>query len=155
MSHASSSQSIAIVTAYDSLGSAGVEHTLVQSKVSAIYVDPQLLKTMSSALKAAPHITTVVYNDKSIFAKPDHSEVDDFKKENPNLTVYSISELRELGQKNPVDTVLPQPEDLYCLMYTSGSTGPPKGVPMTHAGIVAAGKYLFSLFFFHFFFKSP
>ena len=141
ISHGCSSQSISIVTAYDSLGASGVEHTLVQSKVSAMFVDPQLLKTVSTALKAAPHIKFVVYNDSSIFAKPDHSEVDEFKKDNPDLTIYSISELRKLGQENPVDPVPPKPEDLYCLMYTSGSTGPPKGVPMTHAGIVAAGKF--------------
>ncbi|CAI4219946.1 unnamed protein product [Parascedosporium putredinis] len=140
VAHGCSSQSISIVTAYDSLGASGVEHTLVQSKVSGMFVDPQLLQTVNTALKSSPHVKFVVYNDSSIFAKPDHSEVDEFKKQNPDLPVYSISELRKLGQENPVEPVPPKPEDLYCLMYTSGSTGAPKGVPMTHAGIIAAGK---------------
>lgn len=32
----------------------------------------------------------------------------------------------------PVETVRPSPEDLYCLLYTSGTTGRPKGVMVPH-----------------------
>ena len=37
-----------------------------------------------------------------------------------------------------VDPVPPAPEDLCCIMYTSGSTGPPKGVPLKHKAVLAA-----------------
>jgi long-chain acyl-CoA synthetase len=142
MSHGCSSQSMAIVTAYDSLGTAGVEHTLLQAEVDAMYIDPQLMATAAPAIEKAKTIQFVVYNDSSVFATPDHSEVDAFKKAHPNLKVLSFSELVELGEANPCDPVPPSPEDIYCLMYTSGSTGAPKGVPMTHANVVAAGRFL-------------
>ena len=32
----------------------------------------------------------------------------------------------------PIETPMPQPSDLACIMYTSGTTGPPKGVLMPH-----------------------
>jgi len=142
MSHACGSQSISIVTAYDTLGASGVEHSLLQSNAEAMYIDPQLLKTASGALKKADNVKFVVYNDNSIFS--DGTEVDAFRKANPDIKLLSIEEVRALGEENPVDTVEPSPEELFCIMYTSGSTGPPKGVPMTHEGTVAALSGLFT-----------
>ncbi|TDZ25222.1 Acyl-CoA synthetase FUM16 [Colletotrichum orbiculare MAFF 240422] len=136
MSHACGSQSMSIVTAYDTLGASGVEHSLLQSNAEAMYIDPHLLKTASSGLNKSEDLKFVVYNDNCIFA--DGSEVEAFKKANPNIKLLSIEEVRQLGEDNPVDPVEAQPDDLFCIMYTSGSTGPPKGVPMTHAGMVAA-----------------
>ena len=130
-----------IVTAYDSLGTSGVEHTLLQAEADAMFIDPQLMATAAPAIEKATTVKFIVYNDTSIFAKPDHSEVDEFKKVHPDMKVLSFSELVELGEENPCEPVPPGADDLYCLMYTSGSTGAPKGVPMTHGGIVAAGEF--------------
>ncbi|QUC22918.1 uncharacterized protein UV8b_07159 [Ustilaginoidea virens] len=135
MSHACASQSIPIVTAYDTLGESGVEHSLIQSDATAMFVDPQLLKTAASPIKKSS-VKTVIINAECIFAAG--GEVEDFKKNNPDLNVLTYEELRKLGQENMVEPVPPKPEDLYCIMYTSGSTGPPKGACLTHEAVVAA-----------------
>jgi long-chain acyl-CoA synthetase len=137
MSHACSSQSLTIVTAYDTLGESGVEHSLVQSKPSAIYLDPHLLRTITNPLKRATSIKYLIYNDATNQPIP-QEQIDAFISSHPDLTVISFSDLRSLGESNPCPPTPPTPEDTYCIMYTSGSTGPPKGVPVTHAGIVAA-----------------
>lgn len=131
---------MSIVTAYDSLGSAGLEHSLLQSDAEAIYTDPHLLKTASEPLKKAKGIKFVIYNDSSHFS--DGTEVEAFKKSNPDMPVYSVEEVRKMGEQNPVDPVEPTPDTLFCIMYTSGSTGLPKGVPMTHENMVASGMNL-------------
>ncbi|ORY61271.1 uncharacterized protein BCR38DRAFT_348608 [Pseudomassariella vexata] len=144
MSHACSSQSMTIATAYDTLGPDGVEHSLVQTKAKAMYTDPHLLKTAAGPLQAAEHVRYVIYNDATNVPIKDE-ELDLFKQNHPHLKVLSCSELRELGEANPVAPVPPKPTDLYCIMYTSGSTGPPKGVPMSHEGIVAGITGLYSI----------
>ncbi|KAM0428838.1 hypothetical protein ACHAPT_006638 [Fusarium lateritium] len=140
MSHACASQSISIVTAYDTLGEEGFQHTLVQTQSDAIFIDPHLLKTATNPLKKS-NVKTVIVNDACIFGAPNH--LDDFKAANPEFNVLTVGQLRELGENNMVDPVPAKPTDLFCIMYTSGSAGPPKGACITHAALVAgvAGIY--------------
>jgi long-chain acyl-CoA synthetase len=139
MSHACASQSITIVTAYDTLGEEGVAHSLIQTQANAMYVDPHLLKTAQKAIRKS-NVNTVFVNAASVFAEG--GEIDEFKKENPDLNVLTWEELRKLGEENPVDPVPAKGEDLYCVMYTSGSTGLPKGACIKHESLVAGGEFL-------------
>lgn len=112
---------------------------MVQTRAKAIYTDPHLLLTLINPLREAKEVKYVIYNS------DDEAKQDDIEKLKTNykyLTVLSFEELRHLGQSNPVDAVPPEPEDLCCIMYTSGSTGPPKGVPVKHKAVVAASKLL-------------
>jgi long-chain acyl-CoA synthetase len=133
-----------IVTAYDTLGESGVEHSLVQSKANAMFVDPHLFKTINNPLKRAEAVKFLIYNEESHLPVPD-AEIEKFKADHPGLTILSFGELRALGEDNPTEPVQPSPEEMYCIMYTSGSTGPPKGVPVSHAGFVAAVAGLYSV----------
>lgn len=131
------SQSMPIVTAYDTLGEEGLRHSLVQTQSKAIFLDPTLIPTLSNCLKDAKTIQTVIYNTDSD-VKKEHLEK--LKSDFSHLTVVSIDELKKAGEESPVDPVPPNPEDLCCVMYTSGSTGPPKGVLLKHKAVVAASK---------------
>ncbi|KAK2741562.1 long-chain fatty acid-CoA ligase [Myotisia sp. PD_48] len=135
LSHGAASQSIVIVTAYDSLGEAGVRHSLVQTGSSSIFLDPHLIPVLKNVLKDASSIKNVIYDTS---AEVDQEVLDDLKSEFSYLNVLSFEELRKLGEENPVDPVPPSREDLCCIMYTSGSTGPPKGVPLKQKNVVAA-----------------
>ena len=135
MSHGAASQSMPIVTAYDSLGEEGLRHSLVQTGSVAIFLDPNLIPTFVNCMKAAKSIKYVIYNDTP---EPKTADIEKIKSANGNVQVLSIAELRKLGEENPVDPVPPSPDDIATIMYTSGSTGPPKGVLIKHKSVVAS-----------------
>jgi long-chain acyl-CoA synthetase len=138
MSHGAASQTMPIVTAYDTLGEEGLKHSLVATGAKAIFLDPHLLPTIVNPLREAMEIKYVIYNTEHD-VNPAH--IARLKEVHPGLTIVSIDELIKLGEENPIDPVPPTPEDLCCIMYTSGSTGTPKGVPLKHKQVIAARKF--------------
>lgn len=114
-----------------------MKHSLVQTESVAIFLDPALIKSLHNVLKDVKSIKYVIYNTD---LEPKQEDLDNIKKDFDYLNVMSFEDLRKLGEENTVDPVPPKPEDLCCIMYTSGSTGPPKGVPLTHENVIAASS---------------
>ncbi|CAO3627661.1 unnamed protein product [Mucor fragilis] len=133
MAHGAFTQSLTIVTAYDTLGPEGLQHAINESEASLCFMNDDQLPILHKILAQCPTIDSVIYRGQ---AKPEHV---DLLKSNAQIKhILSYEELEKLGQDNPVEVVKPSASDLCCIMYTSGSTGNPKGVMLTHGNVVAA-----------------
>jgi long-chain acyl-CoA synthetase len=134
VAHAAFTQSVTIVTAYETLGLDGLRASLRQTGSRAIFVDAALLASLAKVLPDVPSLEFVVVNHTSAA----DVESKDFCGCFPHIRLVSYSELKQLGEDHPTKHVPPCPEDLACVMYTSGSSGIPKGVTILHSAIVAA-----------------
>ncbi|KAF3354441.1 40S ribosomal protein S2 [Verticillium dahliae VDG1] len=135
MSHGAASQSLPIVTAYDTLGEEGLRYSMMATHAKAIFLDPHLLPTLNNVLHEAKDVQHIIWNSQNTL---NEGHVSQLKAAHPHVNIVSFEELRQLGEDNVAEPVPPTTEDLCCIMYTSGSTGTPKGVPLLHRQVCAA-----------------
>ena len=50
------------------------------------------------------------------------------------IDAMALDDVRALAPAGPLPVVRPEPGEVAMILYTSGSSGPPKGVPLTHHG---------------------
>ncbi|GAA5804907.1 hypothetical protein EDC94DRAFT_611871 [Helicostylum pulchrum] len=133
MAHGAFTQAMTIVTAYDTLGAEGLHHAITESEASLCFVNSDQLPLLAKILKDCSSVDSIVYRGEA-----DAEHIATLKSFEHIKNIMSYEELEKLGRANIVEVVKPTSEDLCCIMYTSGSTGNPKGVMLTHGNVVAA-----------------
>jgi long-chain acyl-CoA synthetase len=126
-------------TAFSTLDPDGVKHTINLPGSIAVFTQADLLPKLVGILKDTPTVKSVIYDGQA-----DGRALQAIR--DIGLQPLSVDELLRLGRAYPAPPTPPTAEDLYAVQFTSGTSGLPKGVEVTHqmmvSGVAAIDRLL-------------
>ncbi|XP_071951929.1 long-chain-fatty-acid--CoA ligase 6-like isoform X2 [Antedon mediterranea] len=123
--------SMVIVPLYDTLGPEACKFIINQAEIKVVVCDKEerCRKLLKQASKMKSLKCIVVVEDVSDEVKEIAQGLD--------INLLSFADVEKTGKESPQDVVPPTSDDLATICYTSGTTGDPKGVMVTHGNIIA------------------
>ncbi|XP_003742810.1 long-chain-fatty-acid--CoA ligase 5 [Galendromus occidentalis] len=123
--------SMVLVPLYDSMGLQSVSYIVEQANIETAICDTvDRANVLLDLKKDCPALRRI------IMMRPIVEELQ-IKAAEVQVELFQFSQVESIGEKNLKHPVPPNKEQLATICYTSGTTGNPKGVMLTHKNIIA------------------
>ncbi|KAJ0806853.1 putative long-chain-fatty-acid--CoA ligase [Helianthus annuus] len=118
------------VPLYDTLGADAIEFVICHAEVTIAFVEEKKISELIKVIpKAREYLKTIVSFGK--VTREQREEVEKF-----GLKIHSWVDFLSLGDGKNIDMPLKKKSDICTIMYTSGTTGDPKGVLISNNNMV-------------------
>ncbi|KAH8593283.1 hypothetical protein B0O99DRAFT_596505 [Bisporella sp. PMI_857] len=135
------SQSLFTVSIYDTLGPDTTEYIINHANLKCVVTSLVHIPTLLKIAPRTPSLKIIVCLDPLDAGEaPGNSKLailNALAKES-GIEIHYLGDVEALGAASSLPINPPRPEDTVTINYTSGTTGNPKGVVLTHAHAVAA-----------------
>jgi long-chain acyl-CoA synthetase len=124
------------VTLYATLGDEAIVHGINETEATVVVTTQDLLPKFRTIAQSCPTIKFLVYMQDQLNRGSTSSE--GFP---PKVQIITFNDVIHTGEKaGDLKVMSPGPDDTAIIMYTSGSTGVPKGVLLTHRNMLTTVK---------------
>lgn len=135
------SQSLYSVSIYDVLASDATEYIINHAELHCVVTSLPHIPTLLKLKPLLPNLKMIVSLDPlDAGEQAGHSKraLLESVAAGQDVAIYTMDQVEELGASANRPCKPPSPSDVVTINYTSGTTGPPKGVVLTHENAVAA-----------------
>ncbi|KAJ6404064.1 hypothetical protein OIU84_012291 [Salix udensis] len=128
---ACSARSLVCVPLYDTIGPRAVNYIIDHAEIDFVFVqDKKVKELLNPDCKSAQRLKAIV-----CFTSLTEEEKD--RAAQMGIKSYSWEEYLCMGKENPSEIFPPQSFNICTIMYTSGTSGDPKGVVILHETVAA------------------